>query len=144
MPPGYHVTDLLANANSVCHRGNSYRRDCMGRVMNVSTLAAKMRAEWTALIARSEFASGSGAVTLGIGGESLKISWAGGAVSASTSAGKAASHVTQERFVQMLHGYRSVTALASDPDVKLKSSDIRPLDVLFPPRNAFLFESDRF
>jgi len=144
MPHGYPVTDLLRGMNSIYHRGNTNRRGCMGRLINLTTLAREMHLEWSALLGRSEFASRSGRLALAVGGEVLRMNYSKGRVKTSVSTGKAASRVTPERFMQMVHGYRSIADLAGDCDVSFARSDVRLLEVLFPERNSFLFVPDHF
>lgn len=144
MPPGYHVTDMLRNMNSVYHRTNVHRRGCMGRVIDLPRLVAKMLPEWTELVGRSELAGRSGGVSLGIGDDVLRLYYHRGAVRAAVSGGKAGSRVTPERFIQMVCGYRSVANLADDSDVQIGRADMRALEVLFPERNTYLFGPDQF
>jgi predicted N-acetyltransferase YhbS len=144
MPAGYAVTDVLRSTNCVYHRGNTYRRGCMGRLVNLAPLVAKMQAEWTVLVGRSELASRSGGVSLAVGDSVVRLYWHRGVVKAAVGGGKAGSRVTPERFVQMIHGYRIVGDLSSDKDVTFRPADVRALEVLFPERNAFLFGPDQF
>jgi predicted acetyltransferase len=144
MPSGYPVTDVLRSSNCVHRRDNTCGHGCMGRVVSLARLVAKMQAEWTALIGRSELAGRTGSLALGVGDEAVRISYSRGMVKAAVVDGRAASRVTRERFVQMVHGYRSVRDLASDRDVTFRRADVRALEVLFPERNAFLFGADQF
>jgi predicted N-acetyltransferase YhbS len=140
MPPGYPVTDALAGQNAVYHRGYTFRRGCMARILNLASVARKMQAEWTRLAAASRFASKDASTRLAVGGEVLTLRARRGRVAASVGPGRAAATVTPEFFAQMLHGYRGIGGIGA----AAASKDASFLDAMFPMRSCFLFGPDKF
>ena len=144
MPFGYPATEALRSCTATFQRRSTDRKGCMGRVINLPSLVRKLEPEWESLLAKSEFAGKSRSLSVKIGGDALAVRIVGGRVKASVGGGTVASTVSPQRFAQMVFGYRSIRELAADTDVSFRRADLRILEVLFPERNAFLFELDKF
>lgn len=144
LPFGYPLTDAIARRTSMFHRKNTRNKGCMGRITNLPTLAGKMEKEWAYLLGRSEFAGKAANLKLLVDARTLSISYSGGKVTTRVTSGKADGSVTQERFAQMLLGYRNLSELADEKDVGFGRGQLRLLEVLFPERCSTLLMPDRF
>ncbi len=144
LPPGYPLTDAMLPRGATYRRQFRHNAGCMGLILDLSALARKMQPEWARLAGRSELAGKRFALRLAVGDETLSIS--GGAKGVTTAVGRAraASRATPPRFLQMLLGYRAISELADDSDVRFTKKDLRALEVLFPERRTHILGPDRF
>ncbi len=144
LPFGYPLTEAIRRRTCIFHRKNTYNKGCMGKITNLATLIGKMEKEWTYLLSRSEFAGKAASCKLAVDGRTLLVSWRGGKVTARLTSGRADGNVTQERFAQMILGYRNLRQLANEKDVEFGQGQLRFLEVLFPERCSTLLMPDRF
>ncbi|MHC4713257.1 MAG: GNAT family N-acetyltransferase [Planctomycetota bacterium] len=144
LPPGYPLTDAMLTRGATYRRQFRRNQGCMGRIVDLSSLARKMCTEWARLVGRSELARKRFALRLAVGDETLRISASAKGVTAGVGRAHAASKATQQRFAQMLLGYRAISELADDSDVRFAKKDLRALEVLFPERRTHILGPDRF
>ena len=144
MPFGYPLTDAMRPLASTYRRANTNRGGCMGRVLNLDSLARKLTREWTRLLVRSELAAARGRVNVRIGDETLALSYAKGRISTDVTDRAAEAEVSQEKFSQMLFGYAGVKELADSGEVRIPKVCRRLFEILFPERTSFLFVPDHF
>ena len=143
-PFGYPLTDAVRPLNCTLTRVNTFRKGCMGRVLNLETLARRMRPEWHRLISLSEVLNQSGGLAVQIGDEVLTISFSKGRVTTSVGRGRASSKMPQEKFSQLLFGYAPAAEVARADGVRILPRDLRLFEILFPERTSFLFPTDEF
>lgn len=144
MPMGYPLTEAMRGLGCFEKRRFPSGAGCMGRVINLGSLAVRMRREWMHLVKRSEFAGRTARLRLEIDGNLLTIDCGPRGIRTQNSHARASSRVSWRRLAQMLLGYRSIAALADESDVKFAKQDLRLLEVLFPERNAHILGPDRF
>jgi len=127
-----------------CSISTSYPSNsgAMGRIICLDRLMKKMLPVFNARWKNSDVNwAGRFTIETDIGCIGLEISGSGIAL---VDGGRVAISMSQSVLTQLVMGYRSAVAVASDKGVKIPRRLLPVLDVLFPKGNPYMWWSDRF
>lgn len=146
VPPDHpfveHAILYGARATQVYHENG----EAMAAIINQRSLFERMLPELTARLQSSALAAWSGKFAVITDLETTIFSVRGGCVKLSPRSKKLTGRLElpQERLVQLVMGYRTVSSVASDPGVRLRGNVEPILSVLFAKGFPYIWPADRF